>query len=88
MQVLLGLGLEEEEEEEEEGEFLCVDISAGIAAKFRRAFDIFDIFLIVARAVSCLSHGLQFVVEAATRYLEWISGFASGAAGTLVVTLR
>ena len=36
------------------GEFLCVDISAEIVAMFRRAFDIFDIFLVVARAVCCV----------------------------------
>ena len=33
------------------GEFLCVDISAEIAAKFRRAFNVFDISLVVARSV-------------------------------------
>ena len=38
----------------EGGEFLCVDISAEIAAKFRRAFNVFDIFLVVARSVCCL----------------------------------
>ena len=36
------------------GEFLCVDISAEIAANSRRVFDIFNIFLVVARAVCCV----------------------------------
>ena len=47
--ILLGLDLEEG------GEYLCVDISAEIAAKFRRAWDMFDIFFAVARTV-CRLH--------------------------------
>ena len=37
------------------GEYLCVDISAEIAANFRRAWDMFDIFFLVARTV-CRLH--------------------------------
>ena len=74
-----------------EGEFLCVDISAEIAAKFRRAFDVFDIFPSCGSCNLLPAHELQFVVETATRCVEWSFGFdelTSGAAGTLVVALR
>ena len=63
----------------EEEEFLCVDIAAEIEAKHRRTRD--DSSLILA-------HGLQFVVEAATRYLEESFGFdelSIVAAGTLIL---
>ena len=52
------------------GECLCVDISAEIAAKFRRAFGVFDFVLFCGSSSLLPAHGLQFVVEAATRYLE------------------
>ena len=57
------------------GELLSADITAVTAAKYRRAFNKFDIFLVVTRAV-CYLHvdSIQFVVDAATRHLEWICG--------------
>ena len=60
----------------------------------RRALDDFDMFLAVrdcGSRGSLLSHGLEFVVEAAPKYLEWSFGsgeLSSGAAETLVAALR
>ena len=70
------------------------DITAGTATKYRRALDDFDAFLAVRDCGSCsslLALGLRFVVEAATKYLEWSFGsgeLSSDAAGTLVAALR
>ena len=80
--------------DEEERELLTADVTAGTATKYRRALDDFDVFLAVRDSGSCsslLALVLQFVVEAATRYLEWGFGLgelSSGAAGTLVPALR
>ena len=76
------------------GELLTADITAGTATKYRRALDDFEVFLAVRDCGSCSSlhaQGLQFVVEAAAKYLERGFGpgeLSSGVAGTLVAALR
>ena len=72
-------------------EFLCVDISAEIAAKFRRAFNVFDIFLVVARSVCCLHMDSSTLSRPPRDTWRGSFGFdelSYGPTRTLVVALR